>query len=192
MNRTINDELRDVRQQFFPRWDRAGRWRVRQFTDLDGAQGRCCREDRTIRVTPLQGEEGVALLIHEIAHAVATDGHGRKWQARMEQAAVTADQLGRSELAGLLRKETAGYNDPLAKVTAAGVYGEITDAVVENPGVTFWQVIDCVRRDYGCSRKEFLKHFRRAKVVFDREREDAEEAAKARAAWMAADKCKLK
>ena len=55
--------------------------------------------------------------------------------------------MGRTEVARLLREEIAGYNDPLARVTAAGVYGEIADAVVENPGATFWTVIDSVRRD---------------------------------------------
>jgi hypothetical protein len=103
----------------------------------------------------------------------------------MEPAAEVAEATGRSELAGLLRTEIAGYNNPLAQVTAAGVYGEITDAVVENPGATFWQVIDWIRRDYGCSRKEFLKYFRRAKVVFDREKRDAEEAARAKAKLLA-------
>lgn len=84
----------------------------RQVRDLDGAQGRCCREDRTIRIAYLPGgEQGIVLLVHEIAHAVAGDGHGRKWQARMEKAAATAGQAGRTELAGLLRKEIAGYED---------------------------------------------------------------------------------
>ena len=183
----LKQRFQTVRRLFFPQWDRAGQWRVRQVNDLDGAQGRCCPEDRTIRITHLpMGEEGVTLLIHEIGHAVASGGHGKQWQARLERAAAVADRLGRTELAGLLRKEIAAYNDPLAKVTAAGVYGEISDAVVQNPGATFWQVIDCVRRDYGCSRKEFLQHFRRAKHIFDREKREAEEQAKARAQFMAA------
>ncbi len=182
---TLQQEFQAVRQQFFPRWYRAGRWRIRQVGDLDGAQGRCCREDQTIRLTHLpEGEEGAALLIHEITHAVADGGHGKQWQARMERAAATAEQIGRTELAGLLRKEIAGYNDPLARVTAAGVYGEIADAVVGNPDATFWKVIDSVRRDYGCSRKEFLKHFRRAKVVFDQEKRDEQERTRLRAAWL--------
>ena len=67
---------------------------------------------------------------------------GKKWQARMEKAAITAEQAGRTELATLLRKELVGYRDPVARVTAGLVYGEICDVVVENPELTFYQVID--------------------------------------------------
>lgn len=187
MRSGLKREFQTVRQQFFPRWDRAGRWRIRRVADLNGSLGRCCSEDRTIRITHLpDGEQGTVLLIHEIAHAVAQGGHGTVWQARMERAAMTAQEMGRTELASLLRKEIAGYNDPVAGVTAAGVYNEIADAVVGNPEVTYWQVIDCVRRDYGYSRKEFLRCFRRARAVFDQEKRDEEERAIARARLLAA------
>lgn len=155
------------------------------MTDLDGAQGECCREDHTIRITHFpEGDEGTVLLIHEIGHAVANGGHGKNWQAQMEQAAVIAEDAGRKKLAGLLRKEIAGYNDPVARVSAGLVYQEIGDAVVEVPDATFCQVIDCLRRNYGFSRKEFLNRFRRARTVFDREKRNKEERAKAKAAWM--------
>ena len=143
----MKQEFHKVRQQFFPRWDRAGRWRLRQVADLDGSQGECCPEDHTIRITHLpDGDEGTVLLIHEIGHAVANGGHGKLWQARMEQAAVIAEDAGRNELAGLLREEIAGYNDPLARVSAGFVYQEIGDAVADNPDANFVQVIDCLRR----------------------------------------------
>ena len=126
------------------------------------------------------------MLIHEIAHAVGNWGHGKRWQARMEQAAVTAEEMGRTELAGLLRKEIAGYRDPAIRVTAKLAYQEIADAAAEAPNVTFFQVIDCLRRDYGMSRKEFLSRFRRARTVFDREKRAEEERARVKAKWMAA------
>jgi hypothetical protein len=52
--------------------------------------------------------------------------------------------------------------------------------VAGNPGATFRQAIDGVRRDYGCSRKEFLRRFRRARAVFDQEKQDMAEHAKAK------------
>jgi hypothetical protein len=60
----------------------------------------------------------------------------------------------------------------------------------EQPGYVFLADLadrlglDRVRRDYGCPRKEFLKHFRRAKAAFDEEKRDAEEAARARTGWI--------
>ncbi len=186
MNSNLTQDFQAVRHQFFSSWDRAGRWRLRQEPNLNGAQGSCRRESETILVTHLpEGDGGTLLLIHEIAHAVTDGGHGKKWQARMEKAAVTAEQAGRTELATLLRKEIIGYRDPMARVTAGLVYSEIADAVVENPELTFYQVIDFVRRDYGFSRQEFLQRFRRARVVFDREMRDAQEEAKARAKLLA-------
>ena len=184
--RRLQHEFQAVRQQFFPRWDRAGRWRIRQVSDLNGANVRVYPETRTIRITHLpDGDEGTLLLIHEIAHAASNWGHGKKWQCRMERAAVAAEGMGRTELAGLLRKEIAGYRDPVARVTAGLVYQEISDAVVEAPDLTFLQVVDCLRRDYGLSRKEFLDRFRRARAVFDRERRDEAERARVKAKLMA-------
>ena len=182
----LKHEFQTVRQQFFPRWDRESRWRIRQVSDLNGAHGRVYPETRTIRITHLpDGDEGTVLLIHEIAHAASNWGHGKKWQARMERAAVAADAMSRPELARLLRKEVAGYRDPVARVTARLAYQEISDAVVEAPDVTFLQVVDCLRRDYGFSRKEFLDRFRRARAVFDRERRDEAERARVKAKLMA-------
>jgi hypothetical protein len=182
----LKEEFQVIREQFFPRWDRAGRWRIRQVADLNGAQGQAHAETRTIRITHLpEGDEGTLLLIHEIAHAVGNWGHGKKWQARMEQAAVTAEGMDRTELAEVLRKEIAGYKDPVVRVTAGLVYQEISDAAAEVPDLTFFQVVDCLRRDYGLSRKEFLNRFRRARTVFDQERREEEERARVKAKWMA-------
>jgi hypothetical protein len=103
----------------------------------------------------------------------------------MEQAAVTAEGMDRTELAEVLRKEIAGYKDPVVRVTAGLVYQEISDAAAEVPDLTFFQVVDCLRRDYGLSRKEFLNRFRRARTVFDRERREEEERARVKAKWMA-------
>lgn len=182
----LKQEFQTIREQFFPRWDRARRWRIRQAADLNGADGQAHAETKTIRITHLpEGDEGSLLLIHEIAHAVGNWGHGKKWQARMEQAANTAEEMGRVELAGLLRKEIVGYRDPVVRVTARLAYQEIADAAAEAPDATFLQVIDCLRRDYGMSRKEFLSRFRRARAVFDREKRDEKERAKVKAKWMA-------
>ena len=65
------------------------------------------------------------------------------------------------------------------------MYQEISDAAAEAPDLTFLQVIDWLRREYGFTRKEFLARFRRTRAVFDREKRDEEERARAKAKWMA-------
>ena len=147
---------------------------------------KCCLEDKTIRLTHLpDGEAGAALLIHEICHAVTDQGHGQKWHCRMEKAVATAEAIGRNELAGLLREQFAGEPFPC---TAATVYGEIASAIWDNPEVTFWQVVDFIRRDFGMSRREFLKRFRRVRAVFDQEKQDLAESAEAKAKMTMAHK----
>ena len=74
---TVKQKFRAVRQQFFRRWDRSGRWRIRQIADLNRAQADADRKSRTIRIARFSdGDEGTVLLIHEIAHAVTKQrGH---------------------------------------------------------------------------------------------------------------------
>jgi hypothetical protein len=71
----------------------------------------------------------------------------------------------------------------LAEFSRACDYQEIGNAVAEAPDATFLQVIDCLRRDYGYSRKEFLNRFRRVLTVFDREKRNEEKRAKTRTAF---------
>jgi hypothetical protein len=170
-----------VRASFFPRWDRARRWRVAFVHDLDGAMGRCCPESRTIKLTHLpEGEAGVALLIHEIGHAATHQGHGKKWLARMKKAASIAEATGRHELAGHLQEMVDQYCAPTSTVTAADVYWGIEGVVRDYEQAQFTQVVDCVRRDYGLSRRDFLRRYRRARQVFDRAKKEVAESRRAK------------
>jgi hypothetical protein len=180
----IQEQYEEVRRDFFPRWDRQKNWSLHVIQDLDGAHGRCDAPHKRI-VSGFNGDELVLVLIHEIAHAVVSGGHGKKWQARMERAAIAAEGLGRMELAGLLRKEIAGYSDPLARVTAAGVYSEIEDAIIGVPQANFLQVVDWVRREYGLNRQEFFRRFRRAKAVYQEARRWCRELMELKAAMLA-------
>ncbi len=56
------------------------------------------------------------------------------------------------------------------------IYNEIADVAMDGNG-DFLGIVDFVRRDYGMTREQFLKRFRRAERVF----EDAMQAAEARA-----------
>src|SRR5262245_57181455 len=111
-----------VRRDFFPRWDRAGRWTLR-VEDSPAASwecnvaGKCYLDSCTIIVYASAGlsdrDQRDGLLIHEVchAHAVAGEGHGNRWQARMAQAARRARRLGRERLARLLEEDAGSYDD---------------------------------------------------------------------------------
>jgi len=78
-NRGFDSSSEQVRKLFFPRWDRARRWRFLQVEDLNGAMGRCIRTTKTIMgISGISGNRLMSLLIHETAHAVTEDGHGKR------------------------------------------------------------------------------------------------------------------
>ena len=109
----LHREFEYVRQVFFSRWDREGKWRIGKAADLDGACGKCRSNDKTIMIDRGYLDEGKdtlrLVLIHEISHAVTRGGHGNPWQTRMEEAAKRAGRVGQQALAGLLRKEVQEY-----------------------------------------------------------------------------------
>jgi hypothetical protein len=182
MKTNIETEFETVRNIFFPRWDRKRLWQVEVVGDLDGSQGKCLTDTKTIKI--LDGVTGLdltALLIHEIAHAVVNVYHGKKWQTKMMEVAHEAEHIGKHYLAEVLRKQVADYADPDNEMTAAMVYQELEDAVWHRPEVEFEHVVDWLRRDGGMSRAEFLRRYRRARAIFDVAKVDAEERAIARA-----------
>ena len=173
-----------IRRTFFPDWDKGRQWQVVQVDDLDGAQGRCERTTKTISILDgIKQDDLFALLIHEIAHAVSNDCHGKRWLQRMEDAANRADQEGLPTLAALLRQQIVGYQDGF-RMTAAMIYGEIENCVVSEPQVSFPQVVDFLRRDFGISGHHFLRRFRRAERVFEEAQQDVRESAEAKARWL--------
>ncbi len=106
---TMRHHFLEIKRLFFPRWDRDNHWRVSKRSKRR-LHGHCDTERRVIEIVIQYSDPDKRdkLLIHEICHAVADMGHGRKWQARMEKAAQRADQLGRHRLAELLREEIVG------------------------------------------------------------------------------------
>jgi hypothetical protein len=180
----FTESVEHIRTTFFPRWDRKRHWQVVQVDDLNGAQGWCERESKTISILDgMIGNDLLALLIHEIAHAASNDCHGRRWLNKMEEAANDANRLGQAALASLLREQIAGYQDDF-RVTAAMLYNEIENCVFEQPYISFSQVVDFLRRDYGLSQDDFLRRFRRAERVFDVAKRDARDMAERKAAWL--------
>jgi len=108
--------FRDIRNLYFPRWDRANLWRATYGDDklTRDSTGYCDSTARTIyfdmRSFPLMPEPGRrALMIHEICHDVGGAQHKRRWALRMEKAGVRAGRLGEVEVAEILHSEIYSY-----------------------------------------------------------------------------------
>ena len=126
----------EICRDYFPRWRNAVHWTVRegsrdQWVDDQGEtrytmeQGYCDSESCTIWVSNLNK----ATLIHEICHAVTGPGHGKRFWARMRQAAQRAEARGETDLAAQLQKKVetcATHNVP---TTASHVYRRVDEVV---------------------------------------------------------------
>lgn len=161
----LQRHFQEIKHQFFPCWDRHDSWRV-SSRSLRKVHGQCDPERNVIEIAVLHADpdERDRLFIHEISHAIAERGHGKKWQHRMEKAARRAEQLGRQRLSQLLREEIIGYQQPGSELEHA--YNEIRDALHENPDLTFSQIKRYLADQYGLLVSEVGTKFRRAKKVF--------------------------
>jgi len=169
----FNEQCEFVRTTFFPAWDRKREWRFARADELDGSMGRCDRDRKEISVwNGIGGDHLTALLIHEVGHAATDDYHGKRWTDRMEKAAIQAQELCLGTVARLLREEINGYKDAFP-MTASMVYDRLELAVFVNRSLTFTQIVELLRRDYGFTREQFLKRFRRAERVFEQAKRDA-------------------
>lgn len=172
----LQADFREVKRLYFPRWDRADRWRIRCDGRLRGC-GLCDTKKLlvTVQVVHADRTQLLLLLIHEIAHAAANCGHGKTWQRRMLVAADRADALGERALAAALREEVAGYVSAAecGSGTAAHAYGTIADAVADcSAAVPFAGLIGNIARDFGMSGRAFVKAYPRARKVYDKAMRD--------------------
>jgi len=159
-------EYNRIKEVYYPRWDRLGRWNLEIKDDLDGANGRANAENKINLSRGFKGPYLSLLIIHEIAHAVVGPSHEKKWRNRMSKAYETAIEIGEDEIANLIQKELDGYEESI-KITADIVYGTIKDAILENPEATFDIIVEMVRRNLGITKDFFNAHYKRANKVFE-------------------------
>jgi hypothetical protein len=170
--RDLEREFTAVRKVYFPRWDRARRWRCRFHSAAMagvGCEGLCDCERKIIYI-PNNTEDLIAALIHEICHAVTpSTTHGRPWQERMLKAASVADRTRQSRLAEFLRKEVVSYQRDAEVITRKGIYYEIEECVSDLKRIpSFRTVVKRVAQRNVMTVEQFLKRLPRAKAVYDR------------------------
>ncbi len=170
MTQTLQEEFNQVRQTFFPSWDKKKRWRI---VDKAGPYCPHCCIDKKAQVVEVQcmspGQSLRVALIHEIAHAVSSLSHGKEWQARMRKSAQKAESVGENSLAEAITEEIRLYTEPFGatKPTAEMVYSRIKNECLSCPKPGFEEIIDCIRCDCGLTREEFLRSFKRSQKVYE-------------------------
>jgi len=180
---TLRHHFLEIKQQFFPRWDRVNLWRV-STRSRRKVHGRCDPERRVIEIVVqyTDPDERDRLLIHEICHAVASGGHGKVWQSRMEKAAKRADELGRHQLAKLLRQEIVNYQEATEGLEHA--YQNIEDWLALEPDLTLAQVKRSLADLHGLLVSEVCTKLKRTEKVFRAAKREALEERALREAWL--------
>ena len=172
------ESFESIRREFFPRWDRDKKWSFAEDHPDCRGYGLCDLEGKQIVVTPGCPHGQDVTMIHEICHAVASVGHAKKWQNRMEMAAQMAETIGRTELAAEIRSDYTAYSDPdrCMPTSAIFVYTEVEDAVHETHGeVPFEEIVDFVADANGVTSEKLLAKFKRLRKVYDNARREDEE-----------------
>ena len=108
---------KQIKNDYFPRWDCDNEWQLKFVDDLHGAQASCSSELKTITLvkdyfihpSASKINQLKVILIHEISHTTTRGFHGEEWITQMEKTADRADQLGEIELAQFIREEVDRY-----------------------------------------------------------------------------------
>lgn len=177
----------EIKRHFFPRWDRQNVWRVRT-TSTRKCQGYCDRKRKVIEVVAWHSDpdDRDHLLIHEICHAVTKGYHGRQWQRRMEKAAETADELGRTRLSKLIREEVVRRREQGEGIRLT--YELVKEWVQSVPDVTLPQLEKALAEENGVTVSELRQRLKRLEKVFREAKSDVLEARRMKAKLMAAAK----
>ncbi|MCH8851321.1 MAG: hypothetical protein IID41_01560 [Planctomycetes bacterium] len=165
--RQIQACFAEVKEKYFHRWDRKGRWRVTI------AESRLCRDNtgycdsrsRTIfldrQVCGMTNAGIRVFLIHEICHDVAAAGHNRLWALRMEKAATLAEKSGDSEIAKIIRCDISSYCPAgvLEQYSLAQICDLGEELVDDNPSIGIDDLIRRIAHHFGHSPRKVRREF---------------------------------
>ncbi len=171
-----------IKRVYFPRWSAGEHWRVK-CGSARNVHGRCDIKTRTVEIALLcdDTDKADALMIHEICHAVASPGHGKIWKARLESAAIKAEQLGRPALAGILGSEIELYDDDDCFQVNERTVTERIETITAHANPPFNLVRRVIAHEYGLLVSEFNARFPKARKWFNEARRDREERKRLRA-----------
>jgi len=171
----FQDLFQNIRNDFFPRWDKDNIWRL-NFDPYLPAIARCMNKEKVIIFQSIRepNEEFDQLLIHEIAHAVTNDRHGKKWQNRFLNAAKKAESLGRKSLAKSIREEVKLYQAMAQPMNAKMIYEAIQDTVWESEGKASYDTV-IAHVIVGLYPDEIERRYKKCRRVYDEALKDCME-----------------
>ncbi len=167
----LQERFHYIRSTFFPQWDRKKEWKVKHPSTRH-VHGYCNIELKTVEVGILfkDTDDMDKLLIHEICHAYyGCVNHGILWRRVFEKRARIAESIGRINLAEKIRREIDAYNQPEPYGDGRSeTYNLIENLVLENPSISYKEVLDCIAYEFGLSPDEIDTQFKKSKQIFEK------------------------
>jgi hypothetical protein len=115
---------------------------------------------------------------------VASVGHDKKWQRRMEKAAQKAESIGSMDLATAIRHDYAAYDNPIdiCMFVLSTSINRFEDTVRETDGkCSFEDVIEIVADYNGMNPDDFMAKLKRLRTVYEKACRELEEERATRA-----------
>ena len=178
-----------VRQNFFPNWDKSGKWTIEAYHLHRGLAGSCSNKGRKILVYNhlLWRREGklenplelTTTIIHEAAHAVLPKpgNHGKRWRCEIAECCDRAKEMRMTSLYKRLREESSVYIlTKGGRVTAKWVYSTIKELLKKDRTATFENIMNQIDYIVGKAQLDtsgvtFLdKKFKLCRRVYDAEK----------------------
>ena len=120
----LAQRYQEICRVYFPRWKP---WKIKMVSQYSFGLGYCDEKKKILEVAAVSSE----IIIHEICHAIAKMGHGKRWQDRMQKVAIIADGND-PDLAKKLRKEIEIYRTtPKENRSAKEIYFDIVKVIEE-------------------------------------------------------------
>jgi hypothetical protein len=118
--RILQRAFRDVRRNFFPRWDPKGQWAVKKVRHLPISApviAYTSHSLKTIFINYLPNTKNnlYSILIHEICHATTSGQHNKKWEKRMMKSADKTRKIGNIQLFKLIFKDLENVKNAYLK-----------------------------------------------------------------------------
>jgi hypothetical protein len=164
----------EIKRTFFRKRDD---WKLAVDGQLP-CPARCNNETKTVTLRFIPPEEDFlkSVLIHELCHSLhgcKTGTHGKVWQGQMLKKSKIAKKKGMANLVLLLIEDVERYRDAISMGvgTHTDVYGRVEDVVRDCPNISYDDLVEGVALEYGATREDFEKGFKRLRKVFERAKE---------------------
>jgi hypothetical protein len=146
------------------------------------ASGFCDRQRKLIRINRrLRDADAISCLLHEMAHAATTDGHGMRWKAEM----IRLREAGTPLLGPDSRIALDDWSGE--HVSQSDFQGVIGDALIDDPSIKLSEAVRWFIRSRGgeFTVSAFLRKYPWVRQAFSELKRESHERAKRRSAFRA-------